>query len=446
MHLERALVNAVCFMGIEINSCVADPYQRAMLPFISGLGPRKADALVNAVLRQGTLINRLAYSGLGVFGPTILENVAGFLSIQTDDKDFILEVENPQDQPDPLDLTRIHPADYEFAQKMCQDTLDLDAEDVADQHKSAVVLQLMQDDDRARKLGELNLDDFAFNLQNQGEGNKRHTLGEIVNELVSYRADRRPGFYVPSEWEVVTMLSGETERTIGRGIKVTATVRRALASRVFCQLESGMDAILLREYVSDDDHAVLSCEEAFRPRQAIRAVVIDPEPSRMQVKISTRESDLRQGVPYLQPFRDEPYNNLDRQASAADQMAQRKRRAAGKVKRVVNHPNWHVMNSGQAEQFLVNQNRGDVVIRPSSKGADHLAVTWKVDEDVYQHIDVQEIDKPNEYSVGRILRVAGKYSYSDLDELIIHHVKAIAKKFDDMQVHEKYRAEDELGE
>jgi transcription elongation factor SPT6 len=68
-----------------------------------------------------------------------------------------------------------------------------------------------------------------------------------------------------------------------------------------------------------------------------------------------------------------------------------------------------------------------------------------VDEDVFQHIDVMEIDKPNEYTLGRILRVAGKYSYSDLDELIINHVKAMARKFDEMQLHEKYRAEDELG-
>jgi transcription elongation factor SPT6 len=44
-------VNAVCFMGIEVNSCVADPYQRAMLPFIAGLGPRKANALINGVQR-----------------------------------------------------------------------------------------------------------------------------------------------------------------------------------------------------------------------------------------------------------------------------------------------------------------------------------------------------------------------------------------------------------
>lgn len=51
-HLERGLVNSVCFMGIEINSCVADPYQRAMLPYIAGLGPRKADAVIYGIQKH----------------------------------------------------------------------------------------------------------------------------------------------------------------------------------------------------------------------------------------------------------------------------------------------------------------------------------------------------------------------------------------------------------
>ncbi|WWC89746.1 transcription elongation factor SPT6 [Kwoniella dendrophila CBS 6074] len=445
IHLERGLVNSVCYMGIEINSCVADVYQRAMLPFISGLGPRKADALVHGIHKQGSLLNRLAFSDLGLFGPTIFENVAGFLTIENDLKDMLLEPENPQEQPDPLDMTRIHPEDYEFAQKMCQDALDLDVEDVTDRHKSEVVQTLMLDDKREHKLKLLNLDDFAFNLQRQGEGNKRHTLGEIVSELVRYRNDKRPTFYVPSEWEVVTMLTGETERTIGRGLKVTATVRKAITARVFCQLESGMDAILERDYVADEDQPpVTSCEEFFKPRQAIKAVVIQPEPSRFQVRISTRESDLRQAVAFIQPFRDEIYNDLNRKLAAEELATAKKRRQAGKIKRIVNHPNWHIMNSGQAEQFLASQHRGDVVIRPSSKGVDHLAVTWKVDQDIYQHIDVQEIDKPNEYSLGRILRVANRYSYSDLDELIINHVKAMSRKLDELQSHEKYKPEEDL--
>jgi transcription elongation factor SPT6 len=52
IHLERGLVNVVCSTGIEVNSCVASPYERVMLPFIAGLGPRKADVLINAVLKQ----------------------------------------------------------------------------------------------------------------------------------------------------------------------------------------------------------------------------------------------------------------------------------------------------------------------------------------------------------------------------------------------------------
>lgn len=354
---------------------------------------------------------------------------------------------DPQDQPDPLDQTRIHPEDYEFAQKMCQDALDLDAEDVADQHKSEVVLQLMLENNRAAKLSELNLDDFAFNLQKQGEGNKRHTLGEIVGELISWRADRRPNFYVPTDWEVVQMLTGETERTIGRGMQVTATVRRALASRAFCQLESGMDAIIEREYIQDDDpyNEIRSCEDVLKPRQAIKAVIIEAEPHRFQVRLSTRASDLSQSTPFIQPFKNEPYFSEARNQEAMAKAALKQRKKQGSTKRNVNHPNFYDMNSGQAEQFLASRHLGDVVIRRSSKGPDHLAITWKVDEDVFQHIDVEELEKPNEYAVGRILKV-GKYTYMDLDDLIINHVVATSRKFEEMKNHEKFRPEHELGE
>jgi transcription elongation factor SPT6 len=396
---------------------------------------------------QGSFINRLGF--LDVLGPIVYENVAGFLTIETDISGMILEESNQQDQPDPLDKTRVHPEDYEFARKMCQDALEYDADDVADLHKSDVVLQLMLEPTRSAKLGELNLHDFAVNLQTQGEGNKKQILTDIIGELIAWRADRRPQFYVPTEWEVVQMLTGETERTIGLGLRVTATVRKALASRAFCQLECGMDAILEREYIQDEDPfdpmgQGRSCDEVFKPRQAVKAVVIDAQPGRFQVRISTRESDIAQSVPFLPPFREEPYDSKVRRLNADEKAASKQRKAQGSTKRIVQHPNWHDMNSGQAEQFLASMHRGDVVIRRSSKGPDHLAITWKVDEDVFQHIDVEEIDKPNEYAVGRILRI-GKYTYMDLDDLIINHVKATARKFDEMQLHEKYRPEHELG-
>jgi transcription elongation factor SPT6 len=54
-------------------------------------------------------------------------------------------------------------------------------------------------------------------------------------------------------------------------------------------------------------------------------------------------------------------------------------------------------------------------------------------------VDVLELDKENEFSVGRQLRVGRKHTYSDLDELIVSHVKSMARKVDEMTTHEKFQ-------
>ena len=51
-----------------------------------------------------------------------------------------------------------------------------------------------------------------------------------------------------------------------------------------------------------------------------------------------------------------------------------------------------------------------------------------------------ELDKENEFSVGRTLRVGGKYTYSDLDELIVLHVKAMAKKVDELMDDDRFQS------
>jgi transcription elongation factor SPT6 len=130
----------------------------------------------------------------------------------------------------------------------------------------------------------------------------------------------------------------------------------------------------------------------------------------------------------------------EEQESGDKRIAQKEKEdVSGRAQRVIKHPLFHPFNSSQAEEFLGSQGQGDVVIRPSSKGLDHLAVTWKVADNVYQHIDVLELDKENEFSVGKILKIMGKYTYSDLDELIVNHVKAMAKKVEEMMNDERYQ-------
>jgi transcription elongation factor SPT6 len=75
-----------------------------------------------------------------------------------------------------------------------------------------------------------------------------------------------------------------------------------------------------------------------------------------------------------------------REAKDRDMLSRKKRAESDSNRRVIKHPNFHNFKASQAETFLEKQQRGDVVIRPSSKGIDHLAVTWKVDDKLYQHI------------------------------------------------------------
>jgi len=47
--LERALVDVTNKIGVDINRAVTDSYYQHLLPFICGLGPRKAQVLARKI-------------------------------------------------------------------------------------------------------------------------------------------------------------------------------------------------------------------------------------------------------------------------------------------------------------------------------------------------------------------------------------------------------------
>jgi len=59
------------------------------------------------------------------------------------------------------------------------------------------------------------------------------------------------------------------------------------------------------------------------------------------------------------------------------------------------------------------------------QGEDHLTVTWKVCDGIYQHIDVREEGKENAFSLGQSLWIGGE-EFEDLDEIIARYVNPMA--------------------
>jgi transcription elongation factor SPT6 len=350
--------------------------------------------LIDWVSQGGNLVNRDQFIKGGLLTTKIFLNAAGFLRISHEpDAKPVKNRHSDDDVPDPLDATRIHPEDYELARKMATDALELDEEDIHDEHPSYVVSLIMQDNDNERKLNELNLDEFAVNMFETNEDRKRHTLHVIREELLKPFSEQRRPFPSLEPWDVLTMLSGETPRTLRIGLIVSVLVVRVHSTKadfpVLIRLDSGIEGVIQSDYVTDRE---IPANQAVKKGQTIPGVVInvrlDLPHDQFSVELSTRSADVAAGDSAFRRVRhDEMWNHS--QCDHDTEIQKRKKLAeVDRTRRVIKHPNFHNFNTTQAEAYLDKQQRGEVVIRPSSKGPQHLAVTWKVDDKLYQHIGV----------------------------------------------------------
>ena len=78
------------------------------------------------------------------------------------------------------------------------------------------------------------------------------------------------------------------------------------------------------------------------------------------------------------------------------------------IQRVIAHENFSNVSYKEAVMRLNQMEQGDCIIRPSSKGADHLTCSWKIHDGVTGHIDIKEDDKINNYTLGKRLFIANE--------------------------------------
>lgn len=439
-HLEVAIIDIVNMTGVRINDAVVDPYLANLLPYVCGLGPRKAASMIQAVNRNGGLVSsRQELVGDPESGKHqavtahVWANCASFLIVEYDEHEPTSEY---------LDSTRIHPEDYDLARKIAADGLELDEEDItAEQEEYGLsgVVRRMVREDKQDTLNLLVLEMYADQLEKIFHSKKRATLETIRAELLVPFEELRPEIAPMSTNEMFTMLTGETKDSLTEGMIVPVSVRKTFSDHIEVKLDCGIEGTIPEiEFPSGIGNGGTEARQVYHPHQIIQARLNFLERRRLTATLSLREDAIRRG--YHKDIERMPGEWDDRQEEQdRRETMKRKEEVTGHIQRVIKHPLFRPFNAAQAEEFLGPQSRGDCVIRPSSKGLDHLAVTWKVSDNVFQHIDVLELDKENEFSVGRLLKVAGKYSYSDLDELIVNHVKAMAKKVDEIMTDERYQ-------
>eukprot|EP00003_Mantamonas_plastica_P005195 TRINITY_DN14158_c0_g1_i4.p1 TRINITY_DN14158_c0_g1~~TRINITY_DN14158_c0_g1_i4.p1 ORF type:complete len:920 (+),score=312.33 TRINITY_DN14158_c0_g1_i4:601-3360(+) len=227
---QEVLCRYVNTIGVNINQALLFESVDSIVQFTAGLGPRKAQTLMNSIRREFTqLQNRLSLSKL--LGPTVLTNCSGFIQVMAIDRYSYEDDEDEYKKVHLLDRTRIHPESYEIAYKLCQDLIEEEGVD-----KETAVLRVMEN---PHLLDEVMFETFAQDLENLGRGKKLVTLREMDSELRRPFREQRNPFERPDEPTVFTWMTGETADTLFPGQEVDVRITRLNPPyRIMCQLTS----------------------------------------------------------------------------------------------------------------------------------------------------------------------------------------------------------------
>ncbi|XP_064619005.1 transcription elongation factor SPT6-like [Lineus longissimus] len=483
LYLE--FVNRVNEVGVDVNRCVAHNHNVALIQFVCGLGPRKGNSLIKTLKQHGRLENRAQLVTVSDMGPKVFINCAGFIKIDTnslgDSTEAYVEV---------LDGSRVHPETYEWARKMAVDALEYD-DTAEDANPAGALEEILESPER---LKDLDLDAFAEELERQGYGNKHITLYDIRAELNHRYKDLRVPYRSPTAEERFNLLTRETPQTFYIGKLVMCTVtgiarKRPLGEQLdqanpvrndetglwqcpFClkkdfpelsevwshfdagscpgtavgvktRLDNGVTGFIPTKMISDKH--VTNPEDRVQVFQTLHCRITKIDIDRFQTDMTCRSSDLadKEGKRKLQK---DLYYDIELEEDEKKKEEEKRKQQARQtyIKRVIVHPSFHNIGYRECEKLMHNMEQGEVVIRPSSKGSDHLTVTWKVTDGISQHIDVLEEGKENAFSLGKTL-IVNNEEFEDLDEIIARYIQPMAAHARDI-INYKYFVESASGE
>ncbi|AGO10021.1 AaceriAAR031Wp [[Ashbya] aceris (nom. inval.)] len=438
--LETSFVDIVNLVGVEVNKANDNPYYAKALQYIAGLGKRKAIDFLESLQRLNEpLLARQQLITHDILHKTIFMNSAGFLYISWNEKNQRYE----DLEHDHLDSTRIHPEDYHLATKVAADALEYDPDAIREKEEQGAMsefIELLRDDpDRRMKLESLNLEEYADELERSTGQRKLNNLNTIVLELLEGFEELRNDFHPLQGDEIFTSLTGETDKTFFKGSIIPVRVERFKHNDIICISNSQVECI-----VNAQRHLGVQLKrpasDIYEVGKTYPAKIIFIDYENISAEVSLLDHDVKHQYIPVDYSKDPTIWNLKQELEDVEEekkisMAEAR---AKRTHRVINHPYYFPFNGKQAEDYLRSKERGEFIIRQSSRGDDHLAITWKLDKDLFQHVDILELDKENPLALGKTL-IVDNNKYNDLDHVIVEYLQNKIKLLNEITSNEKFK-------
>jgi protein Tex len=241
--LDDVVTSCVNLVGVDVNAA-----SRELLAYVSGLGPKLAEAVVKYRNEHGLFGSRQDLHKVPRLGPKAFEQAAGFLRIR--------------DSKNPLDGTAVHPESYPLVERMASDL-------------SVTVRELMHNESLLKKL-----DPKKYISEKTGAA----TLQDILEEL------SRPGRDPRADFEAFCFAPGiEKMEDLKVGMKLPGIVTNVTAFGAFVDIGVHQDGLVHISQLRDG--YVKNPTDVVKARQKVTVKVLDVDLERKRISLSMKKSD-----------------------------------------------------------------------------------------------------------------------------------------------------------
>ncbi len=201
-------------------------------------------------------------------------------------------------------------------------------------------------------------------------------------------------------------------------------------------------------------------QRAYPRNQVFDAAVVEVLKDRFEVLLSLRPSEVKcpprdLSYKFPRPLSLPPVDNhfkeyeaiceLEARTEEREKLIDENRRgrkvqvgtqlltASKLISRFRAHDNFKACTYSEAEDTLKDGAVGDMLVRPSSKGVEHLGLTWMWLPNSFKHIDVH-----GKTDDGRLVLWIEGEGYEDLDEVLARYITPCNDYVSEVLLHEKY--------
>ena len=240
--LDDIVVSSVNMVGVELNTA-----SKQLLTYVSGLGPVRAQAIVDYRNEQGTFRSREELLKVARLGPKAIEQAAGFLRIR--------------DAENPLDASAVHPESYSIVDRMAQDL-------------NCKVGDLMKNESLRNRIDLKKYVTDRIGLP---------TLEDIKAELAKPGRDPREPF------EIFTFKEGiEKPEDLKPGMKMPGVVTNITNFGVFVDIGVHLDGLVHVSQLAD--RFVKDPNDVVKVHQKVQVIVLDVDLDRKRISLSMKKN------------------------------------------------------------------------------------------------------------------------------------------------------------